>query len=38
MTSVTIFGKGAMGTTIADVLTAGGATVDHIRSSDPLDL
>jgi 8-hydroxy-5-deazaflavin:NADPH oxidoreductase len=35
MTSVTIFGKGAMGTAIADVLTAGGATVDHIRSSDP---
>jgi 8-hydroxy-5-deazaflavin:NADPH oxidoreductase len=35
MTSVTIFGKGAMGTAIADVLTAGGATVDHIQSSDP---
>jgi 8-hydroxy-5-deazaflavin:NADPH oxidoreductase len=35
MTSVTIFGKGAMGTAIADVLTAGGARVDHIRSSDP---
>ena len=35
MTSVTIFGKGAMGTAIGDVLTAGGATVDHIRSSDP---
>jgi 8-hydroxy-5-deazaflavin:NADPH oxidoreductase len=35
MTSVTIFGKGSMGTAIADVLTAGGATVDHIRSSDP---
>ena len=35
MTSVTIFGKGNMGTAIADVLTAGGATVDHIRSSDP---
>ena len=34
MTSVTIFGKGNMGTAIADVLTAGGATVDHIRSSD----
>jgi 8-hydroxy-5-deazaflavin:NADPH oxidoreductase len=35
MTSVTIFGKGNMGTAIGDVLTAGGATVDHIRSSDP---
>ena len=35
MTSVTIFGTGAMGTAIADVLTAGGATVDHVRSSDP---
>ena len=35
MTSVTIFGKGAMGTAIADVLTAGGAMVDHIQSSDP---
>jgi 8-hydroxy-5-deazaflavin:NADPH oxidoreductase len=35
MTDVTIFGKGNMGTAIADVLTAGGATVDHIRSSDP---
>ena len=34
MTDVTIFGKGNMGTAIADVLTAGGATVDHIRSSD----
>ena len=35
MTDVTIFGKGNMGTAIADVLTAGGATVDHIQSSDP---
>jgi 8-hydroxy-5-deazaflavin:NADPH oxidoreductase len=34
MTDVTIFGRGKMGTAIADVLTAGGATVDHIRSSD----
>ena len=34
MTDVTIFGTGNMGTAIADVLTAGGATVDHIRSSD----
>jgi predicted dinucleotide-binding enzyme len=35
MTSVTIFGAGNMGTAIDDVLTAGGATVDHIRSADP---
>jgi 8-hydroxy-5-deazaflavin:NADPH oxidoreductase len=35
MTDVTIFGKGNMGTAIADVLTEGGATVDHIRSADP---
>jgi hypothetical protein len=35
MTSVTIFGAGNMGTAIDEVLTAGGATVDHIRSADP---
>ena len=33
MTSVTIFGDGNMGTAIADVLSAGGATVDHITTS-----
>lgn len=32
MTSVTIFGKGNMGTSIAGVLTAGGADVHHIGS------
>jgi predicted dinucleotide-binding enzyme len=35
MTSVTIFGAGNMGSAIDEVLTAGGATVDHIRSADP---
>lgn len=30
MTHVTIFGSGNMGSAIADVLTAGGATVEHI--------
>jgi 8-hydroxy-5-deazaflavin:NADPH oxidoreductase len=35
MTSVTIFGAGNMGTAIDSVLSAGGATVDHIRSADP---
>src|SRR5512133_3449292 len=35
MTSVTIFGSGNMGTAIDEVLTAGGATVDHIGSDDP---
>jgi 8-hydroxy-5-deazaflavin:NADPH oxidoreductase len=35
MTSVTIFGSGNMGTAIDEVLTAGGATVDHIGSADP---
>jgi predicted dinucleotide-binding enzyme len=34
MTSITIFGAGNMGTAIDEVLTAGGATVDHIRSGD----
>jgi 8-hydroxy-5-deazaflavin:NADPH oxidoreductase len=35
MTDVTIFGAGNMGTAIDEVLTAGGATIDHIRSADP---
>jgi predicted dinucleotide-binding enzyme len=35
MATVTIFGAGNMGTAIDEVLTAGGATVDHIRSADP---
>ena len=34
MTNVTIFGDGNMGSAIADVLTAGGATVDHITTAD----
>lgn len=34
MTTFTIFGTGAMATSIASVLTAGGATVEHIGSSD----
>ena len=34
MTSVTIFGSGNMGTAIAKVLSDGGATVEHIGSSD----
>lgn len=34
MTNVTIFGSGNMGTAIAGVLTAGGATVDHLGSAD----
>ncbi len=34
MTSVTIFGAGTMGMAIDRVLTAGGASVDHITSSD----
>jgi predicted dinucleotide-binding enzyme len=34
MTTVTIFGNGNMGAAIDSVLTAGGATVDHITSSD----
>jgi 8-hydroxy-5-deazaflavin:NADPH oxidoreductase len=34
MTSVTIFGDGNMGTAIANVLTAGGATVAHITTAD----
>jgi predicted dinucleotide-binding enzyme len=33
MTSVTIFGSGNMGTAIDDVLTAGGATVEHLTTS-----
>ena len=35
MTNVTIFGSGSMGSAIDELLTAGGATVDHIRSADP---
>ena len=35
MANVTIFGTGNMGTAIADVLTAGGSTVDHIAHGDP---
>jgi 8-hydroxy-5-deazaflavin:NADPH oxidoreductase len=35
MPSVTIFGSGNMASAISEVLTAGGATVDHIRSTDP---
>jgi predicted dinucleotide-binding enzyme len=34
MTNVTIFGSGNMGAAIDSVLTAGGASVDHITSSD----
>ena len=34
MANVTIFGTGNMGTAIADVLTAGGSTVDHIGHAD----
>jgi predicted dinucleotide-binding enzyme len=34
MTSVTIFGSGQMGSAIDGVLTAGGASVDHIGSAD----
>jgi predicted dinucleotide-binding enzyme len=33
MTSFTIFGKGNMGSAIASVVTAGGATVEHIDAS-----
>ena len=33
MTNVTIFGDGNMGSAIAGVLTAGGATVDHITTA-----
>ena len=35
MAHVTIFGNGNMGTAIDEVLSAGGATVDHIGSADP---
>jgi predicted dinucleotide-binding enzyme len=35
MTDVTIFGSGNMGTAIDSVLSAGGASVDHIGSADP---
>src|SRR6187551_1604053 len=35
MADVTIFGNGNMGTAIDSVLSAGGATVDHIGSNDP---
>jgi len=34
MTTATIFGAGNMGSAIADILTAGGASVEHITSSD----
>lgn len=34
MATVTIFGTGNMGTAIGDVVTAGGATVQHVRSAD----
>jgi len=34
MTTITIFGSGNMGTAIAGVLTDGGATVEHIGSTD----
>ena len=34
MTNVTIFGSGNMGTAIAGILTAGGASVEHIGSQD----
>ena len=34
MTNVTIFGDGNMGSAIAGVLTAGGATVNHITTAD----
>ena len=34
MTNVTIFGDGNMGAALDRVLTSGGATVDHITSSD----
>jgi 8-hydroxy-5-deazaflavin:NADPH oxidoreductase len=34
MTNVTIFGDGNMGSAIAGVLIAGGATVNHITTSD----
>lgn len=34
MASVTIFGDGNMGSAIGNVLTAGGATVDHITTAD----
>ena len=37
MTSVTIFGSGNMGTAIDDVLTAGGATVEHLTTSSAPD-
>jgi 8-hydroxy-5-deazaflavin:NADPH oxidoreductase len=34
MANVTIFGDGNMGSAIAGVVTAGGATVDHITTAD----
>ena len=34
MTKATIFGDGNMGTAIAGILTAGGATVEHITTAD----
>ena len=37
MTSVTIFGSGNMGSAIGDVLTAGGAAVEHLTTSSAPD-
>ena len=37
MTSVTIFGSGNMGSAIGDVLTSGGATVEHLTTSSARD-
>ena len=34
MANVTIFGSGNMGSALDDVLTAGGATIDHISRTD----
>jgi 8-hydroxy-5-deazaflavin:NADPH oxidoreductase len=34
MTKITIFGAGSMGTAVDEILSAGGASVDHIRSAD----
>jgi predicted dinucleotide-binding enzyme len=34
MTSVTIFGSGNMGSAIAGVLSAGGADVEHVGSTE----
>lgn len=35
MTNVTIFGSGNMGGAIGDILTAGGASVEHINTGTP---